>query len=577
MQTIRVDPSLLRHAAREIAQVAQELRSAGSQVQQTSQRAPGYDGQFGPQVASLGVEASARALAEADRLTEASAWLVARAEAFEAADAATQQALWNEFQAWIRSTNRAIGLPLIFTAPLFQWLFQDEEPPPEGEGQDGQPWWGPLALELSKAWNWYHQNVNQRIYDSVDTWKGIGENGRKIGLYFAAQLWFAYDRTVNRPIYDSLETWQGIADNSRKIVLISLARAWFGYDQAVNQPIYRTVETLPERAENLNRMQGPGPDPTGPIGPSLASLSTTDASGNPRSLVGSELATMIEGRGVDVTFLDVDFGVVPLEGRVVLPEYLADTAPPMPWGPGFVAHELTHVLERDLNDPTYWPSGGPSLDGGRFVGDSTNYMEVVSNIVGLTVEHDFISQIAPANRTQLQIDRLLQIQDDLATYADGDALNATRYLVAATWNPDDAGANAIYRANYAYELTVADHRIPAGGWDHWLKQMGFSDAAIQHIQTVAAQGTAEYVDPASLDPTSGVPVTATPTPTATPTATSTPTATPTSTATPTPTATPSPTPTSSPTPTATVTPSTTSLPDPSATPSAPPATPAPNP
>ena len=559
LQTIRVDPPLLRQAAGEISRMAQDLRSAGDQALQATQAAPGYDGQFGPLVAAIGIEALARARTGADRLTEASAWLVARAEAFESADAATQQTLWNELQAWIRSSDHNIGLPWIFTAPLLQWLFQDGGSPQGSQGDDDRPWWETLALELSKAWNWYHHNVNERIYDSIETWQGVGENGRKIALYYSAQLWFGYDRLVNQPIYDGLKTWQGIGDNARTIVLISLARAWFGYDQAINQPIYRAVEVLPESAANLNRRQGPGPDPNGPIGPSLSALAATDASGAPVSPIGSELATMIEGRGVDVTFLDVGFGVVPLAGRVVFPEYMADAAPPMPWGPGFAAHELTHVLERDLNDATYWPSGGPSIDGGRFVGDSTNYMEVVSNIVGLTVEYDVRFDANPNDPG------LPDILDELATYTDADALNATRYLVSDSWDATNPDANAIYRANYAYELTVGDHRIPAGGWDHWLKEMGFSDAAVQHIQGLAAQGTVEVVDPASLDPTSGLPVTATPTPTATPTSTPTPTAS----------STPTQTPTS--TPTATVTPSPTSSPDPSATPSAPPATPTPTP
>ena len=95
MQTIRVDPSLLRNTARDIARIAQELRSAGDQALQATQHAPGYDAQFGPQVASIGTEGLARARTGADRLAEASAWLVARAEAFESADAATQQTLWN--------------------------------------------------------------------------------------------------------------------------------------------------------------------------------------------------------------------------------------------------------------------------------------------------------------------------------------------------------------------------------------------------------------------------------------------------------------------------------------------------
>ena len=217
---------------------------------------------------------------------------------------------------------------------------------------------------------------------------------------------------------------------------------------------------------------------------------------------------------------------------------------------GFLSHEFTHLLERELKGETYWPDGGPSLVGVRFLGDSTNYMEVISNIVGETVEHDLISQIPTANRTQVENDRLLQIEEDLATYTDSDALNATRYLVQESWDPNNPGANEVYRENYLHELTIADHRIPADGWDHWLDEMGFSDDAIQHIKDIASKGTAEHVDPATIDTQTGRLSTPTPTPTSTPTSTPTPTQSPTVT----------PTATSTPSATPTVTPSSTSPP-----------------
>ena len=172
-------------------------------------------------------------------------------------------------------------------------------------------------------------------------------------------------------------------------------------------------------------------------------------------------------------------------------------------------------------------------------------MEVLSNIVGQTVEYGLlVAQIPPGGQITNPPPRLIEIQNNLATYTDWDALNASRYLVTESWNPNDPSANRVYRANYVHELAVAGHRIPAGGWDHWLKEMGFTDESIQHIKDIASQGTLSSVDEASIDLQDGEPVTPTPTPTSTPTSTPTPTASPT--ATPTASSTPSPTPTATP-------------------------------
>ena len=267
-------------------------------------------------------------------------------------------------------------------------------------------------------------------------------------------------------------------------------------------------------------------------------FSSVDASGNLISPVGAELTGLIQGRqdGVTITFADFNAGIVPWQGHVVLPPNFADGGQLGSAGNvGLVGHELMHVLERDLNDPMYWPSGMPSLEGAplvlegaRIFGDSTNYMEVISNIVGLSVEYDILSQTNPTAA------RLDVIEGSLATYTDADALNATRYLVKSENNVE------VYRDNYVLEFGISDHRIPAGGWDHWLKKMGFTETAIQHIRDIASQGAAVYVDPAELDPNTGLQATATPTPTATLTVASTPTMTPSPTSTPSPTATSTP-------------------------------------
>jgi hypothetical protein len=220
---------------------------------------------------------------------------------------------------------------------------------------------------------------------------------------------------------------------------------------------------------------------------------------------------------------------------------------------GLVAHEITHGLHRELSDPLYspdgrFPSGIPLT---RPIGDSTNHMEVVAYIVGETVQYDLLQDelavLSPTDPTRAPIeDRMDQIETDLATYTGSDGLNANRYMLRQ--HP----GGFFYQWNHFTESLIPGHRIPPGGWEESLRDIGFSDAAISHIETIAAQGTPEIVGSSEIGMFGDIRTpTPTPTATATPTLTATATPSPTPTATSTPTATPSqtPTPTSTGTPT----------------------------
>jgi len=568
MPDIRVDPPALRQTAAKIRQAADRVLALAEEGEETAASAPSYDGQFGPQVQSMGLEAHAQMTAVATKLTALSDALLIKAEEFEAADHETEGGLAGliaQFRAWIASLGRPQGSPWLFLSPAFEWLFQDGGP--DDNGQSPQPWYATLAIELSKAWDWYHRSINLPLYDELAAWQGIDDNGRKIALYHLGQIWFAYDKVVNQPIYEGVETWKGNLDNARTIVMYGLARLWFGYDKAVNQPIYKGVEALPEDLGNLFVVQTPLSGPGGPISDWLTTLAAADTSGNPISQVGTELANLIGDRTTTVTFLDLPAGVVPWRGYVLLPEYMAGM-PGTSLGAGnlgFLSHEFTHVLERELPGEAYWPDGGLSLVGVRPIGDSTNYMEVLSEIVGLTIEYDHRITANPA-------DPLLPgIRDQLATYTGSDAPNAVRVLVHDSWNSNDEAANGVYRNNYVHELSVDDHRIPQESWDHWLREMGFSDASIKHIEDLASHGAAKYIDESLVDPQTGVPVTTASTPTGTTQTGSLPSITPTPVPSPTPTPTSTPSPTQ--TPTSSATPSPTSTPSPTATATPPPATP----
>ena len=519
MTRIRVDPANLRQAARQLNGIADRLRALGSEAHQVTLIAPSYEGQFGPKARAMGMEAEARLRAQADRFTSLSEELEARAAAFEAVDQETLTAferLTQLLQGWIEQA-KPILTPYTQIA-LFPWQkverylrlgYLIEEPGDEnGEGEEedewSPPWWSPIVMGASGFWNWYDLNVNQRIYSILDQSRTGGQN--LINLIGITQ-------------YQALQAQNAPADYMREYIFL---------------------------------VQEPGLPADGPITLALLKMSATDTYGNPISPVGAELSDLISGREIKVTFIGSG-GAAPWTGRIVVGEkFITPSEMETPFGTALVAHELKHLLQRDLDDPYYFPSGEPTLSQprSRVVGDSTNYMEVLAYIVGETVEYDLLSQIPEASRTAIEANRITQIQNHLATLTDSDALNATRYIVK------EYNYVNVYKQNYVTEVSLSDHRIPPGCWDYWLKEVGFSDNAINHIQSIAALGTSEHIDPNLIDPKTGIYSTVTPTvtptaspiPTPSPSATSTPTVSPTTTPTQTDTPTSTPTPSNTPTP-----------------------------
>ena len=248
------------------------------------------------------------------------------------------------------------------------------------------------------------------------------------------------------------------------------------------------------------RAQKPSLPANGPITPCLQAMAVRDASDKPVSPVGTDVARLYSGRKTRVVFMHTaGSGITPWRRLIVLDsDYKGDGQAKSPAKIGLVAHELTHLLQRDLRNPNYWPSGGlRPARGRRWIGDSTNFMEVVAYLVGWTVEYDLTAarltspDLPP--EVQEQIRRALRsLKNRLATLAGRDVRNATR-LVVKTF-PD----NGVYRNNYRLENRLADGRIPIGGWYDWLLEMGFSRGAVDHIMVIAAQGHAENIDPAQF-------------------------------------------------------------------------------
>jgi len=537
---------MLRQSAQQLNERAAELRRLGEQVWQAAARAPSYDGQFGPKVRALAEEGRAQLETQAARLGSLSEELLARAEAFEAADLETQtafQQLSSALQTWFR--NASFLAPFVRLGELVGLEnLTGTSDRNVGSGEDGEepPWWAPFAIGAANMWHGFEQHIGQPLREALlrapDTWRDIGEGAGTIGLYYTAQGWFWYDRSVNQPVRDAY------VDATR--------------------PLYQLYG-------RLFAFQGPGLPADGPVTLSLTAMSRTDSSGIPLSLVGSELVGLVDGIGTRVAFLEglnsevsggVGSGVAPWAAQIAIPAEYISTGQISGGTPvaetarvGLVAHELTHALQRQLDDPLYWPDGkspsilqldhaNPSLSPlalARPIGDSTNHMEVVAYIVGETVQYDLL-QAELANPAMDQLDRarintmMRQIEEDLATYTAPDSLNANRWMMRR--HP----GSFFYQWNHFTESLLPGNRVPSGGWEESMRDVGFSDAAVSHIQGIASLGTPQVVAPGEIGLLGDI---RTPTPTTTPTPTSTPSSSPSSS----PTATPmvSPTPTASPT------------------------------
>ena len=242
----------------------------------------------------------------------------------------------------------------------------------------------------------------------------------------------------------------------------------------------------------------------GPLGPFLRDISKIRAANLPVSdslpadgtlqPVGIDLARIVSKLDLWVLFMNTNgSGIAPWRGLIVLDaDFREDGQVESPSRIGMVAHELTHLLQRELNQSHYWPSGGFNpIRGRRWIGDSTSYMEVLAYLVGWTVEYDLIS--AKLLETTISGERraegeavLKAIRDRLASFTWTEPRTATWMIGALFPN------NPIYQQNLSSESRYPDRRIAPGSWHDWLRQLGFSRAAVDHIMVLAARGNPTF-------------------------------------------------------------------------------------
>ena len=230
-------------------------------------------------------------------------------------------------------------------------------------------------------------------------------------------------------------------------------------------------------------------------------MSAVDLNGDPISPAGFELRDLIVHRGVSVGFAQIGGeAAAPWRGFIIIDSSFKDRQQSIsPAKIGTVAHELNHILQRDLNDPDYWPSGFVRINPHtRWFADSTNYMETQAYLLGWCVQYDLEKH--ELNTTQLTASRRKAIRSSLkrlkariSTLANADALNATYYIVGTF------PRMYFYTQNHRKEKRVADRRIPSGTWDIWLKRIGYSNNVIDHIRSIVDEDLVVKVDQEKVD------------------------------------------------------------------------------
>jgi hypothetical protein len=257
------------------------------------------------------------------------------------------------------------------------------------------------------------------------------------------------------------------------------------------------IQDLFNKGVSLGRQRA-GQGINGPLGPALSAMSAfrqfpdndlpADARMLPVSQAGFDLTRAISKRNVWVLFVNTSgSGVAPWRHLIILDsDFRGEGQVETPSRVGMVAHELTHLLQREINQSHYWPSGGFNpARGRRWIGDSTSYMEMLAYLVGWTVEYDLLSSGLLAEKGPEAGSRLATIRRHLAVSTGVEAGKISRLI------SDQFPNNSIYRQNRRTENRYTDRRVPPGSWHYWLRQLGFSRQAVDHIMFLAAQGQYE--------------------------------------------------------------------------------------
>ena len=243
------------------------------------------------------------------------------------------------------------------------------------------------------------------------------------------------------------------------------------------------------RKQVAGRMAG------GPLAPALTEMVKTQPQDGiskflPLSPVGNDLVRAVNNLDFWVLYVNTQgSGIAPWRRLIILDaDFRGQGQVESPSRIAMVAHELTHLLQREISQTHYWPRGGFNpFRGRRWLGDSTNYMEALAYLVGWTVEYDFtLATQLDASISQDQREKnnqaLKKICQQVARLTAAEPHELSGMIIELFPN------HPIYKQNFKTENRYHDRRIPPGPWHYWLRQIGFSRSSVDHIMILAAQG-----------------------------------------------------------------------------------------
>jgi len=218
MTRIRVDPKELRQVAQKLDDIASRIRVLGKEALGITLNTPSYEGQFGPKARTLGLEAEARLVTQAERTSTLSEALIAKAEAFEAADQRSLAALnqlGESMSEWMEQAAPILA-PLVL-ASAFPWqlvqrhlrlgLLMDADGP--SLGPLGPPPIGPDPPEGIPPRVWYHLPRD----DQLAILMGIAGEGKP-----DPNVW----GPLVRPPFLNAEAWGRIPIEDQRAILLEI-------------------------------------------------------------------------------------------------------------------------------------------------------------------------------------------------------------------------------------------------------------------------------------------------------------------------------------------------------------------
>jgi hypothetical protein len=242
MTRIRVEPNKLRQTAQRLEAIADRLRSLGREALGITLNAPSYEGQFGPKARTMGLEAEARLVTQADRTSALCEELIAKAEAFEAADQRSLAALnqlGESMGEWMEQA--APILASLAMASAFPWqLVQrhlrlgsliDTNGP--SLGPLGPPPIGPDPPEGIPLRVWYHLPRDDQLAILME----IAAEGKS-----APTAWIP----LVRPPFINAEAWGRIPIDDQRAILLEIGEwpAIFGVTVGSTRYVRANLDAL---------------------------------------------------------------------------------------------------------------------------------------------------------------------------------------------------------------------------------------------------------------------------------------------------------------------------------------------